>query len=122
MELAMIREKQFGEEEKMSRSREAQRECQKQLQSKDGGSALQLLCLSALSQDLFSRKGTLRELQAKTLKAQEELLEASRSRRIVEKLRDRDFERYRQRISQAEQKFLDDIAAGRFARMGSQSQ
>ncbi len=96
MELAMIREKQFGEEEKMSRSREAQRECQKQLQSKDGGSALQLSCLSALSQDVFSRKGTLQELQKEALEAQEELTKVSRSRKIVEKLRDRDFERYRQ--------------------------
>lgn len=121
MELAMIREKQFGEEEKMSRSREAQRECQKQLQSTDGGSALQLLCLSALSQDVFSRKGTVQELQEEVLEAQEELTKAARARKIVEKLRDRDFERYRQRVSKAEQKFLDDIAAGRFARMESQS-
>lgn len=121
MELAMTREKQFGEEEKMSRSREAQRECQKQLQSADGGSALQLFCLSALSQDVFSRKGTLQELQQEAMEAQEELTQAARARKIVEKLRDRDLERYKQRISQEEMKFLDDIAAGRFARMESQS-
>ncbi len=121
MELATIREKQFGEEEKMSRSREAQRECQKQLQSGDGGSSLQLSCLSALSQDMFSRKGTLQELRKEVLEAQEELTKASRSRKIVEKLRDREFERYKQSVLKEEQKFLDDIATVRFIKMGSQT-
>lgn len=118
--LATIREKQYREEEKMSHLREAQRECQKQLQSKEGGTSLQLSCLNALSQKAFSRKKTLRELEVEALKAQEELLEASKSRKTLEKLRDRDVKRYKEYISREEQKYLDEIAAGRFIRMDSQ--
>jgi len=105
----------------MSHLREAQRECQEQLQGKEGGTSLLLSCLNALSQKAFSRKKTLRELEAEALKAQEELLEASKSRKTLEKLRDRDFKRYKEHISREEQKYLDEIAAGRFIRMGSQS-
>ncbi len=118
--LAASREKQYREEEKMSRLHEAQRDCQEQLQSKNGGTSLQLLCLNALSHETFSRKKILQELQRGTLEAKEELIEASKSRRIVEKLRARDFERHRQSILRAERKHLDEIAAGRFIRMGTQ--
>ncbi|MFC1717971.1 flagellar export protein FliJ [Candidatus Poribacteria bacterium] len=118
--LAAIREKQYGEEEKMSRLHEAQRDCQERLQSKDGGTSLQLSCLNALSHETFSRKKILQELQREALEAKEELIEASKSRRIVEKLRDRDFERHRQNILHAERKHLDEIATGRFIRMEAQ--
>ena len=104
----------------MSRLREAQRDCQEQLQGKDGGTSLQLLCLDALSQEAFSRKKILQELRREALAAQEELIEVSKSRKMVEKLRDRDLERYRQRMLQVERKDLDEIAAGRFIRMGTQ--
>lgn len=118
--LAMIREKQYGEEEKRSRLHEAQRDCQEQLKSENGGTSVQLLCLEALSRDAFSRKKILLELSKEALKAQEELMEAAKSRKIVEKLRDRDLERLRQHVLKAEQKQLDEIAAGRFIRMGTQ--
>ena len=117
--LAMIREKQYGEEEKMSRLHEAQRECQERLQGRDGGTSLQLSCLDALSQETFFRKKILQELQREALGAKDELIEASRSRKMVEKLRDREFERHRQHILQVERKHLDEIAAGRFIRMGA---
>ena len=59
--LAMIREKEYEEEEKRSRSHEAQRDCQEQLQGGNGGTSLQILCLEALSQDAFSRGKILQE-------------------------------------------------------------
>ena len=105
----------------MSHLREAQRSCQGQLRSQDGGTAIQLSCLDALSHEAFSRKKILQTLDEEALKAQEELLEASKSRKIVEKLRDRDIERYKQHLMQEERKYLDEIATGRFIRMGSES-
>jgi flagellar FliJ protein len=115
--LAMIREKQYGEEEKMSHLREVQRNCQESLQSEKGGTSLQLSCLDALSQEAFSRKKILQELQKEFSEAKEELMEVSKSRKIAEKLRDRELERHKQRILQEERKYLDEIAAGRFVRM-----
>ena len=117
--LAIIREKQYGEEEKMSYLRHAQRECQHKLQGDEGGTSVQLLCLNALSQEAFSRKGILEELERQEMEAREALLEASRSRKIVEKLRDREQERQRQNMLKAERKYLDEIATGRFVRMNS---
>ena len=105
----------------MFRLHEAQRDCQESLNSQDGRTSLQLSCLDALSQEAFSRKKILQELRQQALEAQEELVEASRSRKILEKLRDRELERYRQRILKAERKDLDEIAAGRFVRMGPQN-
>ena len=119
--LAEIKGKQYAEEEKMFRLHEAQRDCQKSLSSQDGTTSIQLSCLNALSHRAFSRKKVLQELQRHALEAQKELVEASRSRKMLEKLRDREFERYRQRILKAERNFLDEIAAGRFIRMTLQN-
>ncbi len=121
IELALIREKQYGEVEKMSRLREAQISCQEQLQTQKGGTALSLSCLDALSYEVFSRKKLAQKLEEEALKAQEELLEASKSCKIVEKLRDRELERYRQRMLREERKYLDEIATGRYIRTGTQS-
>lgn len=121
MALAQIREKQYKEEEKMSRLRESQRSCQELLQSQEGGTALSISCLDALSYESFSRKKGLLKLEEKALKATEELLEASKSRKIVEKLRDRELERYQQSMLQSERKFLDEIAMARFIRTGAES-
>ena len=101
----------------MFRLHEAQRDCQESLRGQDGTTSIQLSCLNALSQEAFSRKKMLQELQQQVLKAQEELVETSRSRKVMEKLRDREFERQRQHILKAERNFLDEIAAGRFIRM-----
>lgn len=150
MVLAAIREKQYMEEGKLFRLREAQRSWNLELgakskeqkaqsrerraKSKVGRAASSLhkptggwlyalssmpyalSCLEALSQETSSQKETLRELQREALKAKEELLEASKSRKIVEKLRDRELERHRKHVLQQERKYLDEIAAGRFAR------
>lgn len=118
--LAMIREKQYKEQEKMSRLHEAQREYQNQLKGEEGSSAFQLSCLDALSQKAFSRKAVIRQLVSQEHTAREELLEASKSRKIAEKLRDRQLERHKQHILKTERKYLDELATGRFIRARSQ--
>jgi len=127
--LAMIEEKRYSEEEKLFRLREAQRSWSIELRAKSIEQRAEskklyalcpmpyaLSCLAALSQESFSRRKTLHELQRKILKAKEELLEASKSRKIVEKLRDRDLERLKQSILKQERRHLDEIATGRFIR------
>jgi flagellar export protein FliJ len=121
--LALIKEKRYEQEEKLSQLRETQR-AYLNLGSPSTRipisgrpvPALHLSCLDALSQESFSRRKTLQELQRRALKVREELLEASRSREIVERLRDRQFERYKQYILQQERKYLDEIAASQFVR------
>jgi flagellar FliJ protein len=119
--LAMIEEKQFRQREKLFHLREAQRDCQRQLQSKQGETSLQISCLEALSHESLSRRKQLQELQTEILKAREELVEASKSRKIVEKLRDRELKRYKESMLQSERKYLDEVAAIRFSRMNSPS-
>ena len=128
--LATIEEKRYREEEKLFRLQEAQRACQRQLQSRQAeqtsnlshaGSSLHISCLEALSQESYIQKKTLLELSEKAQKAREELIEASKSRKIVEKLHNKELERYKQNILEQERKYLDEIAANRFVRNGLQS-
>jgi len=51
--------------------------------------------------------------QKETL-ARQELIEASKQYKIIEKLRDNSQQEYKKELRVAEQKFLDDIAANRF--------
>jgi len=126
--LAMIEEKRYREQEKLFRLREAQRSHQKQLQHGQtkqdtglfqSGTAAHLSYLDALSQESLSRRKMLEELKRQALEAKEELLEASKARKIVEKLRDRELERDKQSVIKQERKQLDEIAAERFIRMSS---
>ena len=119
--LAMIEEKQYRQEEKLFQLREAQRACQNQLHCEQGETSLHMAYLEALSQESFSRRKAIEEIQTEILEAKEELLEASKSRKIVEKLRDKERERHKQSILQEERKSLDEIAAVRFIRANSPS-
>ena len=119
--LAMIEEKRFREEEKLFRLREAQRSYHSQLKNGQGEILQHLSCLEALAHESFSRREALQELLREVLEAKEQLLEASKARKIVEKLRDKEFERYKQHMLKQERKYLDEIATGRFIRMNSPS-
>lgn len=115
--LAMIKEKQYRGEEKLFHIQEAQRSYQKELQNTQGKMSLHLSYMDALSQDKFLQRKTLQELHGQALKATDELVEASKSRKTVEKLRDKEMERHKQYMIQQERKELDELAASRFVRM-----
>ncbi len=119
--LAMIKGKQYREEEKLFHIQETQRSYQQQLQNTQGKTSLHLSYLDALSQDNFFQRKILQELHGQALKATDELVEASKSRKTVEKLRDKKMEQYKQYMIQQERKELDELAAGRFVRMNSAS-
>ena len=119
--LAMIKEKQYREEEKLFHIQEAQRAYQQQLQNTQGKTSLHLSYMDALSQDKFFQRKTLQKLHGQALKATDELVEASKSRKTVEKLRDKEMEQHKQYMIQRERKELDEFTAGRFVRMNSAS-
>lgn len=119
VEMAIIREKQYMQEGKMSHLREAQRSNQKNFQENQGkfrDTALYLSQLEILSQKSFYQRRLLRELEAEAMKAKGELLEASKSRKTIEKLLDRERKQQIRSMLKQECKSLDDIAAFRFIR------
>jgi len=119
--LAAIKEKQYKEEEKLFHLRETQRSYQKQLNSEQEATSLQVSRLEALSQESLSRRRNLQKLQIEMLKAKEELLEASRNRKMMEKLRDRELEKSKRNLLDQERKNLDEVAAVRHIRIESMS-
>jgi flagellar FliJ protein len=116
VELSIIREKQYIEKGKLYHLREAQRSNQREFQENQGkfrNTALYLSQLEILSQKSLYQRRLLQELEKEAMKAKEELLEASKSRKTVEKLLDRERQQQMQSILKQEGKFLDDIAAFR---------
>ena len=116
VELSIIREKQYIEEGKLYHLRETQRSNQRDFQENQGkfrNTALYLSQLEILSQESLYQRRLLQKLEKEAMKAKEELLEASRSRKTIEKLLDRERQKQMQSILKRERKFLDDIAAFR---------
>ncbi len=64
----------------------------------------------------------LAQREAEVAAARERLLEASRERRIVEKLKERAYRNYRAQELRAEINFLDELGTGRFIRMAGSNQ
>lgn len=105
--------------------REAQRSNQRNFQENQGkfrNTALYLSQLEILSRKSLYQRRLLQELEKDAMKAKEELLEASKSRKMTEKLLDRERQQQMQSILKHERKFLDDIAALRSIRNRQYSQ
>ncbi|MDQ1317304.1 MAG: flagellar protein FliJ [Candidatus Poribacteria bacterium] len=116
LELASLREKQFLEEEKLCEIRDAQRTLQRNFQDKSGKTKGYLLYLDDLSRQSIVQRKTISELSEKVIEARDNLVEASKSKKIIEKLRDQKYEQYRQYQVKQESKVLDEIATNRFSR------
>ena len=113
--VAAVVEKQYREQEKLSHIMESQSWCHKHLKDGDGDVAFLLASLDSLSRGALTQKVLLRKLEEALLEAKGELSEASKSRKTVEKLREREFERYKKEALKQERKFLDEVATNRFA-------
>jgi len=113
---AIIEEKQYAQQEKLFGIREFQKLCQNKLMDTNGDSTLHLKCLANLSEEAIHDKKELQKLQEEALKAKEELIEASKSRKKIEKLNERQLTRYRKYLLQQERKNLDEIAANQYTR------
>ena len=116
LELASLREKQFLEEEKLCEIRDAQRILQRNFQDKNGKTKGYLLYLDDLSRQSIVQRKAIIELSEKVIEARDNLVEASKSKKIIEKLRDQKYEQYRQYLVKQESKVLDEITTNRFSR------
>lgn len=72
--------------------------------------------LIKLGGDIVSQRGKVNELVAVVDQKHEDLVKASREKRIIEKLGERDYKRFKEGLLKAEQQFIDEIAGNRFNR------
>lgn len=77
-------------------------------------------CLEALRLRIERMKMYLRQIEEQIRQTREELVAAAMERKVMEKLRDRDYENFRVEVERNNQKALDEIAVQRFTRRGDQ--
>ena len=70
--------------------------------------------------DLAEKNQQLRLAKAETKIKQEILIEASRARKMLEILKEKEMKRLREKIARRELKFMDEIAGNHFVRKGKQ--
>lgn len=116
IELASLREKQLLEEEKMFDIRESQRMLQNNLQNNSRNS---LLYLEELSRQSIIQRRILSELDKDITEKRNRLVDASKSRKIIEKLKEKKFDEYRQYLDIKENKAIDELITNRFLRKDS---
>lgn len=73
-------------------------------------------CLEALRLRIERMKMYLRQIEEQIRQTREELVAAAMERRVMEKLRERDYEHFRVEVERNNQKALDEIAVQRFTR------
>jgi len=114
VELAQLREKEYMAVEKLSSLRTEKKRSQSQLGKNKGNTALYLLYLDNLSERLSSQSILIKELRVEIEEARQLLLQSSKSRKVVEKLLDREIKNYMQNMIIQERKHLDEITSIRF--------
>ena len=72
--------------------------------------------LQVLSDRIIEQAGVVEETEAQVVKVQDEMLEAVKKRKILEKLKEQGLERYRKSVLAQETKFIDEIAINQFVR------
>ena len=113
MELASLREKQLLEEEKMFDIRGTQRILQSNLKDKNQAS---LPYLEELSRQSIIQRKILNDLDQEITEKRDKLIDASKSRRIIEKLREKKFDEYKHDLNIKENKAIDELVTNRFLR------
>ncbi|HGE69604.1 TPA: hypothetical protein ENX78_02135 [Candidatus Poribacteria bacterium] len=113
MELASLREKQLLEEEKMFDIRETQRILQGNLKDKN---RVSLSYLEELSRQSIIQRKILNDLDQEITKKRDKLIDASKSRRIIEKLREKKLDEYKHDLNIKENKAIDELVTNRFLR------
>jgi flagellar FliJ protein len=112
-ELASLREKELVEEEKLFDIRKIQRISQKNLQGKVKG---HLLSLEELTRQSVVQRRILNDLNNEVTEKREQLIDLSKSRKIIEKLREKKFDEYKQSLNIQENKDIDETVTNRFLR------
>lgn len=112
IELASLKEKQFKEREILSKIKDIQRSILKKFQ--DDNKMDDIGYLELLSNEYIYRKKILTDLAGKINQTQKELLSATKARKILEKLKDRKIEEFKNHLIQQENKFIDEVAIARY--------
>lgn len=113
MELASLREKQLFEQEKMFDIRESQRMLQKNIQNNSPNS---LLYLEELSRQSIVQRKILSKLDQEITEKRNKLIDASKSRKMIEKLKEKKLDEYKQDLNIKENKAIDELTTNRFLR------
>lgn len=114
IELANLMAKEIKEREKLDGIREAQRLVQKELKAKKSGAYL--MYIDDLSRRSVDQKRAIHEINVEVVGKRDQVVEASKSRKTIEKVQDKRFEQYRQYLLKQESKALDEVATNRFSR------
>lgn len=72
--------------------------------------------IDRLSRDLDKQKQRLSEVKKKYNRKHNELIEAVKKRRILEKLKEKQLDEYNQRLEKSEQNFINEVAISQFNR------
>jgi flagellar FliJ protein len=72
--------------------------------------------LESLMQRIHGQRQTVAEINERVVAKQGKLLEALKERQILEKLKEKDFDRFHQEMLHKERRFIDEIAVNQFVR------
>jgi len=76
--------------------------------------------LGFLARRIEEQRAVVDRAAREEVRKREALIAARRARKVVEKLRERAYARYREEVSRAEQAFLDEVGTMRYARKGGE--
>ena len=120
-ELAQARRKLADEQEELGRKKRKKRENIQKLQIKQKESAgvsgiiLYISYIQQLSKDIQDQTGCVQEAAKKVDQKRNELILTVKRRKTLEKLKDKEWQNYRQKMMQDERKLIDEIASTRYA-------
>ncbi|MBD3182255.1 hypothetical protein GF312_08185 [Candidatus Poribacteria bacterium] len=114
--LAAVEEKLQKAKEELYYLRETQELCHESLNKTPEDARILLMCLNSSALRAFKQRKVIKNIDKEILDAKEELAEASKSRKIVEKLKDRHQQRLEKKFIKQERKYLDEVASIRYLR------
>lgn len=78
--------------------------------------------LAQLNRRIQDQQEVIAQIEAELDRKREELVEAQRERKSLEILKDKQWQEYQKAVQREEQLFLDEVAAIRYGRLGSDNQ
>ena len=121
-ELAILEKILSGEKRKLRSYKKAKYEFLSELQKKEeeGVTISEIVLYSSfverLSMDIIEQRERIVEAVRKVDLKRDDLIEAMKKMKMLEKLKEKERKAYRQEVMKKEQRFLDEVATNRFAR------
>jgi len=120
-ELGQARRKLADKQEELGRKKRENRENIQKLQTKQkegagvSGIILYINYIQQLSKDIEDQTGRVQEAAKKVDQKRNELILIVKKRKTLEKLKDKEWQTYQQKMVQDERKLMDEIASTRYA-------